>query len=501
MGDQKNKLDRRQFLKVGSAGTVLAGLAAAGVAKQALAETAAKEMTKAVVSEHDDFPVPMRDDYKPMPHYENIFGPAIAGRYLKAVGKRVPEDVMATGDSFLKKWNYHFDPDKPGHDQLSKAVCGGAWALINKVAGPSGAAISDYGLLRWTQPEDKPPSSFADHNFVQKEKYRFKSKEDASAAIKRAARLYGADLVGITRRDTRWDYSEFFNPVPPMGREMFPPPPTPESIPKIMAMMQKWGPKDWFFGWEKFPFKPKTVIVVGFEMDYEGISASPSEVSSAAVADRYSVMVKVAYQLSVFLKQLGYNAVPCGNDTALSIPYAVSAGLGETGRHGLLINYKYGPRIRLAKVYTNLDLVEYDKPKTFGVKDFCRNCKRCADSCPSKAISFDTDPSFEPTHDDKDPFYNNKGALKWYVNCRKCFQFWEKNGADCSNCIASCPYNKPDFWHHRIVRKMGKIEIDVLHAFLREMDIVFGYGNTFDVKAVERFFENRSDRDYDGGLS
>ena len=59
MEDHKSKLDRRQFLKVGSAGTVLAGLAAAGVAKQALAETAAKEMTKALVSEHDDFPVPV----------------------------------------------------------------------------------------------------------------------------------------------------------------------------------------------------------------------------------------------------------------------------------------------------------------------------------------------------------------------------------------------------------------------------------------------------------
>jgi reductive dehalogenase len=488
MGDIKKKLDRRQFLKVGSAGAVLAGVAAANAPKKALADKAAKEMTKSIVNEHDDFPVPVRDDYKPMPHYQNIFGPAAMGRYLMAAGKPVPKDVLETGERFLKKWNYHFDPNTPGHDQLCKALCGGAWALINKVAGPSGAAISDYGLLRWTQPEDK-------------EQYQFKSKDFAAAAIKRAARLYGADLVGITRRDTRWDYSEFLNPAPPMGREMFPPPPTPESLPKIMKMMQQWGPKDWFFGWERFPFKPKTVIVLGFEMDYEGISASPTEISSAAVADRYSAMVKTAYQLSVFLKQLGYNAVPCGNDTGLSIPYGVAAGLGETGRNGLLVTYNYGPRVRLAKVYTNLDFVDYDKPKTFGVKDFCRNCKCCADACPSKAISHDMDPSFEPTHDDKDPFYNNRGALKWYVNCRKCFQFWEKVGTDCSNCIASCPYNKPDFWHHRIVRKMGKIEIDILHAFLREMDVVFGYGDTFDKKAIERFFENRSDRDYNGGLS
>lgn len=33
------------------------------------------------------------------------------------------------------------------------------------------------------------------------------------------------------------------------------------------------------------------------------------------------------------------------NDTALAIPYALKAGLGEYGRHGLVITPEFGPRV------------------------------------------------------------------------------------------------------------------------------------------------------------
>jgi len=65
-------------------------------------------------------------------------------------------------------------------------------------------------------------------------------------------------------------------------------------------------------------------------------------------------MAFVATSLAEFIRLLGHDAIPAGNDMALSIPLAVDAGLGELGRNGLLITKEFGPRLRLCKVFTNL---------------------------------------------------------------------------------------------------------------------------------------------------
>ena len=76
--------------------------------------------------------------------------------------------------------------------------------------------------------------------------------------------------------------------------------------------------------------------------------------------------VRIFSILAEFIRILGYKAIPMGNDTSLSIPLAIDAGLGELGRHGLLITPEYGPCVRLCKVFTDLPL-EPDKPIQFGV--------------------------------------------------------------------------------------------------------------------------------------
>jgi epoxyqueuosine reductase len=220
------------------------------------------------------------------------------------------------------------------------------------------------------------------------------SPRKTSSILKQAARFFGASLTGICKFDKRWLYAE-----------------------------------------AEVPRRFENVVVMAVEMDPEGIAASPAVPAAAATGLGYS---KMAFALSLtgqFIRNLGYGAIQCGNDTALSIPLAIDAGLGELGRNGLLITPQYGPRVRLCKILTDLPLAP-DRPVSFGVKEFCGKCKACAQNCETGAISSDDEPSFDIACRS-----NNPGALKWYVNAELCYQFWCENGTDCSTCVKVCPYN------------------------------------------------------------
>ena len=58
----------------------------------------------------------------------------------------------------------------------------------------------------------------------------------------------------------------------------------------------------------------------------------------------------VVLSVTQYIRNLGYQAIASMNDTSLAIPYALKAGLGEYGRHGLLITKEFGPRVRLGKI-------------------------------------------------------------------------------------------------------------------------------------------------------
>ena len=120
--------------------------------------------------------------------------------------------------------------------------------------------------------------------------------------------------------------------------------------------------------------------------------------------------------MAIFIRYLGYRAIPSANDTALNVPLAMEAGLGEAGRSGLLITRKFGPRVRLCKVFTDLPLLN-DTYKPFGVTEFCKVCKKCAIHCPFQAI-----PDGDMTTDGHN-ISNHSGILKYYSNYEKCFQF------------------------------------------------------------------------------
>ncbi len=458
-----NAISRRSAIKLGALGALFTGAAVAAAPKKAASKQIEEEAKKAIVKEHDDFPYMISKDYRPFDQTKLIFTQAFLG---------LNPELGKLGGEYMHAIHMMGKPELgEGYTQLDHALREGSGALTKLCTDFSPAGIPGGGIQSWEQKYE--PNGPFDPIVIAPQKHQFKSKKEASDAIKRAARLYGASLVGITKNDPRWNYTP------------------------IASITKGWAGQDPKIQWSEFPFKPKSVIVMAFEMDYEGMATAPSLVEEGATMDGYSRMAKTAFQLSVFLKTLGYHSIPCGNDTALSVPYAIAAGLGEASRIGILVTYKYGPRVRIAKVFTDFDFVEYDKPKTFGVFEFCKRCKRCADACPSNSIPFDDEPTWKPTHKHAHLETSNPGVYKWYLDGVSCFEYWAKNHGDCGSCIASCPYNKPDFWHHRLVDKISAAMPGSVHSFMRKMDETFGYGDTNNKESVKKFWSSKG-KSYDG---
>ncbi len=243
---------------------------------------------------------------------------------------------------------------------------------------------------------------------------------EAAAEIKRVGRFFGADMVGITGFDERWMYVNKFSDMSSTER--------PNDIPEGLD----------------------NVIVTAQAMDYDLVRTVPSALSGAATGLGYSHDALVVLSIAQYIRNLGYNAVASMNDSALAIPLAIKAGLGEYGRNGLLITPEFGPRVRLGKIFTDMPL-DHDAPIQFGVKEMCEECNACAAGCPVKAIPFGQ-PSTERFNQS-----NLKGVRKWTVDGEKCFSYWAAQNSDCSICIRVCPYNREyDKWENRAWLRLAK---------------------------------------------
>ena len=374
-------------------------------------------------------------DYRRMDHKNIIFARwAWDPKYYKPGGMALSFLAKASGQ--VADPLRHEKQDSP----VAKALSRAAWAGHDDGAWLSNGGLRSKGPLNQWDKFSKP---------AVENPYAFNSPEEAKKYIKRSARFLGADEVGIAPYDERWTYTKEFDMMDVFDRGLDPIDAAHQTI--------------------EFPFEVKSVIAFTLEMDYDALKCG-GHINDCAVGLEYSRMTEVGHKLSVFLNHLGYKAIPSGNDTGLSIPIAIQAGLGEISRMGTMVSERYGSRVRIGKVYTDLELPP-DRVKSFGVQEFCIKCKKCAELCPSNAIGLEAEPTVKPT---VSSISSNPGVRKWYQDNEKCFSQWERLGTGCGVCITVCPYNKIENWVHDLSRMV--VGAPIGRDIARQLDDAFGYG-------------------------
>ena len=185
----------------------------------------------------------------------------------------------------------------------------------------------------------------------------------------------------------------------------------------------------------------KYAIAMTVEMDFEMMGDAPHAPVVMESAKQYVESARVAVQLASVIRSLGYDARAHidGNYQVIAPLVARDAGLGEFGRMSLLMTPNEGPRVRVGVVTTDMPLIADARTPDIATIDFCNICKKCADNCPSKSISFEN-------REEKD------GVLRWKINPESCFAYWNVIGTDCGRCMTVCPFAHPNNAAHNLIR-------------------------------------------------
>lgn len=184
----------------------------------------------------------------------------------------------------------------------------------------------------------------------------------------------------------------------------------------------------------------QSAISIGVEIPSEiirNIINKPTKDYSSSISQINDTLNTVAESISKHLIKSKYKAMIIQASETLDWKQykgAIShkavaywAGLGWIGKNNLLITPQYGSRIRLITVFTNA-ILHKDSP----IKKNCKNCKKCIEHCPAKAI--------------KDIQFLKSNAKQ--LDVFKCANYIKNKFADyyikpyvCGLCIKNCPYS------------------------------------------------------------
>lgn len=165
---------------------------------------------------------------------------------------------------------------------------------------------------------------------------------------------------------------------------------------------------------------------------YQAYEAANSRLNQACDAIE-TWLVRAGYRAKGYAATVSADALGGLGDLYAPVQHktvATRAGLGWIGKNALLITPSYGPRVRLASIFTDAPL-PVATPISVGN---CGSCRRCVEACPAQALVGST-------------WYAGMPRAE-IVDARKCETMAsrllrERVGvlnAVCGICIAVCPF-------------------------------------------------------------
>jgi epoxyqueuosine reductase len=179
-------------------------------------------------------------------------------------------------------------------------------------------------------------------------------------------------------------------------------------------------------------------IILAMEMSKDKIDKAASQATLNMVFGTYDDLGKAANRIAEFLREHGYAAQadhPLGG-LVLFPPLAQKAGIGWIGKHGLLITPEFGPRVRLAAVYTSIENLPFvDSNEHAWIGEYCKTCGVCIKECPPQAILEES-----VTHET---------GRQTSIKQRECFEYFAQYYG-CSLCVKVCPFSQAGDTYERL---------------------------------------------------
>lgn len=180
-----------------------------------------------------------------------------------------------------------------------------------------------------------------------------------------------------------------------------------------------------------------SVVVKLSDAVIDGITDAPTHVYFHHYRTVNTLIDNILLRTGMEIEKMGGNYIPVAASQSISgytgffqhKTAARLAGLGGIGKSGLFISTKFGPRVRLGTLLTDLPLPE-DMPFQ---EDICGDCNVCVKLCPAMAIS---NTPFDLSNPDTTL---DRQACSEYM--KKHFQHIGR-GVVCGICVKNCPKGK-----------------------------------------------------------